>query len=255
VRVPVLPVRRVPVSGVGEEEVGEMLTAHVWTDSAAFVVGRGPSLTGFDFSRLAGLRWIGVNSLYLKNPAIAYSQDFRFLEFAMQRPDYWAADTFRLYHCLNEKDHPAIDARVSKLCSHPHRGNKWAESLDDHLPIGPSSAHSAVNLAAVLGANPIYLLGMDCRASEPMPETVPLEIRTARVRSGEVRRHFDDAEFVTPPEWSTGWNMYRDWIAAWEGFVAPAATAHGVTVINLINPEFPSALRCFETWPIEEVLH
>ena len=142
-----------------------------WTNKSCFIIGGGPSLREFPFSRLKGHRTIGVNLAFTKfEPSVTFSMDSRFLKW-LETERYGPAIT-RRFEKLNSyrvqmMTYPAsfpplvFVVPVFKNYSAGH----WAftESMRDGIGHGNNSGYAALNLAAVLGANPIYLLGFDMR--------------------------------------------------------------------------------------------
>jgi hypothetical protein len=146
--------------------LGEKLPDGAWAGRRCFIIGGGPSLKGFDFSRLKGERVIAVNKAFLDVP-------FADVVFAMDRPlldlimlgklgeNYRRAfETFpgvKIWLDLSGYSYPP---GVYSLPSAGEIG--WTRSLREGLFHGQNSGYGALNLALVLGADPIYLLGYDC---------------------------------------------------------------------------------------------
>ena len=69
---------------ISNRQISEVLPAGCWSDGPAFIVGGGPSLKGFDWKRLEGLRTIGINlAFYYFDPTIAFAMDTRFLHWIL----------------------------------------------------------------------------------------------------------------------------------------------------------------------------
>lgn len=133
----------------------------MWAGRRAFVVLGGPSLDGFDWSKLDGELVIAVNrASEFCHPQIRFSMDARYLD-GLQAgtwpdvgPDVVQVWTNSGPHVTRLPD----GVQILELVSGNH---SWSWSLKDGIGWGRNSGYGALNLAAILGANPIYVLGMD----------------------------------------------------------------------------------------------
>lgn len=155
-----------------------------WKGERVFIVGGGPSLAGFDWSRLDGERVIAVNRAYEVLPrAIICSMDLTFwrlkgkyiemLNHCRQSPTGGVAPIVPAVHVRvgDEKLPAAGPSQIVPCCAdtsqpNPHLTAAWGTSLKTGLGCGGNSGFTAVNLADVLGARTIYLLGFDMRGHE-----------------------------------------------------------------------------------------
>jgi hypothetical protein len=208
-----------------------------WAKHPAFIVGGGPSLVGFDFARLRGHRSIGVNVAFYKfDPTIIFSMDTRCLNWILKghyEPKFpgllekfrksTAYKVWLMTYVASLPDEiftvPTYRDYTAGLAAFPLRST-------DGIGHGNNSGYGAVNLAACLGANPIYLLGFDCS-------------RTTE------RSHWHDGHPIPQNE------KHLEGFIARFNHAAPTIAAAGIRVVNL-NPS--SALRCFEFGNVEEVL-
>lgn len=161
-----------------------MLTDGMWSGERCFVVGGGPSLSGFNWSRLDGERVIAVNRAYEVLPrAIVCSMDLGFWKEHGARVEKRMPPWIRAGDGRPEARFPAVHVRVGdeKLPAHgpshvfpccadltqpnPHLSAAWGTSLRSGIGCGGNSGFAAVNLADVLGAATVYLLGFDMRGS------------------------------------------------------------------------------------------
>lgn len=133
-----------------------------WKGHRAFVVGGGPSLRGFNFRDLRGERIIAVNRAfeYLPFAEILFSMDFRYYQEVIQTSEF---KTFRGRKIW-------IDTRAF-----PYRGvetikmnvtDLMSPSIAKGISTGSNSGYAALNLAVLLGADPIYLLGFDFKTQD-----------------------------------------------------------------------------------------
>lgn len=141
------------------------ITTGCWRGRSCFVVGGGPSLRSFDFKLLDDRLTIGVNRAFeFFDPTILLALDARFYEWVMAGKygdkAKWQFEIFK-------------GVKVGIRVSRPHPvGVREIKSLGVKGPIVPveegiyhgnNSGYSAVALALALGANPVYVLGIDMR--------------------------------------------------------------------------------------------
>lgn len=200
----------------------------------AFVIGGGPSLTGFDFNRIWGKGGVvlGANMAWmLPQTQIAYFYDQRLVERECQRLEWNALEPVRLL--------PPWGRQPGKWAGHGvywvpwNAGEKdgrpvWGKSLVEGIVRVKNTGMQLVNIAEILGCDPIYLLGFDC-------DTV----------GGEYKNwHSDYPKAWTPTVYG---KAFEAWISDWHA-VKDQIRAR---VVNL-NPA--SKLQVFPKLPLEEVL-
>ncbi len=124
-----------------------------------FVVASGPSLIGFDFKRLSNEETIAVNHTLEHFPAARHHLfgDPRVLNYVRTIYKDYAGNIFASHHA-NLGSWERNDERVYVFAK---RSNSVGEKLEDGLYSDFNSGMEAVNLALVMGAEKIYLLGMD----------------------------------------------------------------------------------------------
>jgi hypothetical protein len=123
--------------------------------ATVFILGGGPSLRGFDFGRLRGLRTIAVNqaAAHVAEQDLLFFMDTNWWETNAELVDRWAGV-------------PVTTSRNAR-----RRGPKLRQVLTTPGPgfppglvrRGRSSGHTAIGLAIALGARLIVLLGFDMR--------------------------------------------------------------------------------------------
>ena len=205
-----------------------------WAGSSAHIVGGGASLAGFDGAVLRGQRVIGINEAGLTLVPwcdVLFWADTRWLE--------WNVDRLRLHvgprkvcrqspfvrtrSCSKETAKEIERAVTQFRILHLPQERKAALSLDAGRVAGIDSGGSAINLAYLLGANPIYLHGFDMKPG-----------------------HFHDRHQVASrPE------RYADELIPSLRRMARSLEARGVEVINCTPG---SALDCFAFRDLGEVL-
>jgi glycosyltransferase involved in cell wall biosynthesis len=129
-----------------------------WKNEPCIVVGAGPSLKGFDFSRLKNIHSIGINHV------IEDYSDFDWFLFLDQR--FLKKTTYDLkkykgkIFCQNTCFvHPGTDTVKFKTIKHRKEIDL---DIAKGLYNGCLSGLAALHLALISGANPIYLIGIDC---------------------------------------------------------------------------------------------
>lgn len=215
-----------------------------WRGRRAFVVGGGPSLRGFDFSRLRNELWIGCNMAFLERPTIAFSVCYRFMRDVVKpgvpaprgphAPAWAACPSIKVL--LNPPtdgervdDVPAFQIGNTDLTIGV---NAWGRSLATGVRNGPMSGIVAANLADILAPTTIYLLGMDCRTAD--------DGRTANYHD----HYWWNADRKPRPKEG----RYKGARDVWEKHAAAGDIRSKVVVLG------DSALECFPKGRLEDVL-
>ena len=143
-----------------------------WSGSAAHVLGGGASLRGFDASVLKGERVIGINEAGLTLAPgcdILFWADTRWLEWNIDRLHLHTgarkvcrqSPFVRTKGCSKETAKAVERAVTEHGILHLPQERKRDLSEDPGRVAGIDSGASAINLAWLLGAGPIYLHGFD----------------------------------------------------------------------------------------------
>jgi len=211
----------------------EVMLDGAWAGERCFIIGGGPSLIGFDFERLRGRgRVITINKSFRDTPFadILYFMDNGFYKWVHEGAlfsgclEAWGAfPGYKVFLNILGREY----GDVYSIRSLGKVG--LSNSLKAGLYHGNNSGVGAVGLAFCLKANPIYLLGIDCRTDEAQKKSHYHGGYAKRPASPSVIRSFR-AEFE---------RLYR--------FLSRTS----VRVINL-NPN--SGLRCFPFSTVDEVL-
>lgn len=141
-----------------------------WAGQPCFVVGGGESLKGFSWDLLRGKgRIIVINAAFANVPwaDVWFSEDLRVLDIWGKWPSWQAFRGVKLFHALDPAFREralAIDPSLEVIDRKRH-DKYWSRSLADGLSLSSNSGVGAINLAWILGADPIHLLGFDCRSS------------------------------------------------------------------------------------------
>jgi hypothetical protein len=203
-----------------------------WAGQTCFIIGGGPSLLGFDFERLRGKgRIIVINKGYMSVP-------FADVLFFMDHASFYAKikrGTFGQEAITAWAEFPGLKVflnlmgrKVEDAYSIKSLGQKGlSSSIECGLFHGNNSGYGAIGLAVCLGANPIYLLGYDCKFKNGVS-------------------HWHGGYNYRQPE--SIFRSFKDDIDSLGKLIA----AKGTTRIVNLNPD--SALTSFPKSTIEKVL-
>jgi len=214
------------------EELINKYPNKTWSRSRCFIIGGGPSLKGFDFSRLDNELTIAVNRVheFIKSPSIiffidedGFYKDLMCREFGREALDKFN-DSKAMKIALNISGHKYGRGIYSIPIS---KNPEMTFDLKDGLYDGGNSGYAALNLAVCLGATTIYLLGFDMKGDGKGKQT-----------------WFHSGYKIVGSERS-----YKKWVEEFNKTI-PGLAKHGINVYNL-NAE--SAIRCFEFKKFEEI--
>jgi hypothetical protein len=143
-----------------------------------FVVGGGPSLNGFDFTRLNGFDTIAVNKAveYIPNPTYFITTDYSYFTKASlpigrikqkTQHTYFVANMTHDY--MSYQDGSVVDTRRNFVYKDLYQYTSVIESTRttgfgttiSEFANGNNSGHCGIQLAILLGYKKIYLLGFD----------------------------------------------------------------------------------------------
>lgn len=187
-----------------------------------FVIGGGPSLKGFDWSRL-DREYVVSSNFSAPRPSVSVVNDVRIIrtpEVLQRWLDLPGEKVFVNRQCAGVEEIPAGIRVIPAIES-------WGTSLEQGLLCCNNAGLAAINFADVLGARVLYLLGFDLK---------PVNGRTAHWHEG-----------IYPDSWGSDGRAYVNMLRSfgrWAEFVR-------AKVVNL-NPD--SALECWPKGSIEDVL-
>lgn len=126
----------------------------IWDNETVYIVGGGPSLTGFDWEKLKNKKTIGINRAFLSVPEIT-------VLYWMDRQIYtWYKKEIDAYKGLkittSIPENAASDIYVIKSLSYA-----GLYQNPEYICKGCNSGAGAIDLAFKLGASRIILLGYD----------------------------------------------------------------------------------------------
>lgn len=134
----------------------------IWAGQDAFIIGGGPSLKGFDWTLLIPENTIGCNNAFRLGPEVCkvcLFVDAKFIFSEVNRP------RVGYYDELAKFPNPVV-TNDNGLFNRPEPWLKWIprkhrSMYKDALGYNFSCGASAINLALLLGATRVYLLGVD----------------------------------------------------------------------------------------------
>lgn len=198
-----------------------------WKDDRCYIVGGGNTLEGFDFEILKDRgRVIAVNQSFLKVPFadMLVSMDSRYFRWIQENTlgscTQEAFNNFKGIKVWINTEMDKIDYN-HKVYILEHTGSvEVCKKMKDGVWTGGNSGFSALQIAAVLGCNPIYLLGFDMK-----------EI------GGKTHHHPEYPERTDPQAFQT---------VHPKAFIRTADKFKelGIKVININQPD-TTALHCF----------
>jgi hypothetical protein len=130
-----------------------------WQGEDAFIIGGGPSLKDFDWSQLSGLNTIGCNQAFELGHAVCQICIFGDLPW-FEKNKY----ELERYALLGGKIVSICPAFSSSTCDWLHcltRLNNGLSTSGHRLGWNSNTGAAAINLALLMGAKRVYLLGFD----------------------------------------------------------------------------------------------
>jgi hypothetical protein len=213
--------------------LAEILPDGSWKGSRCFIIGGGPSLSGFNFEELRGEKTIAINAAfrYIPFADLLFSMDHSFYR-NMIRGVYGpeAMEGYRKFpgiKCFLEISDHHYENPVYYV--HGDLRNKTLPiGLRNGIYPGANSGFGALMIAICLGADPIYLLGFDMtfQGTQTHFHRLYKKMTVSKPRLDSYRRNFEN--------------------------IAPLIREKGIRVINL-NPA--SKLRCFDFSTFQEVMN
>ena len=131
----------------------------IWQDQTVYIIGGGPSLSGFDFNKLQGKNVIAVNKAYAyaKQPYVLYWTDARFYN--------WYKEQINALPCMKVTSSASlknVGHGVKVLKTKPGK-DLDLDAKPFEICAGNNSGYGAIHLAIKMGAKKIYLLGYDMK--------------------------------------------------------------------------------------------
>lgn len=142
-----------------------------WHNQPCFIIAGGPSLTHFKWEQLQHKLTIGINRVYEKmDPTIIFGTDPHFVRWILMgkygaeaKKKFMQSKAFKVWLLTREVTLPSY-IYILKVWKNYAAGRcAFPFSMKEGIGHGNNSGYGALNLAACLGANPIYLLGYDLK--------------------------------------------------------------------------------------------
>lgn len=196
-----------------------------WAGRRVFIVGGGPSLNGLDLARLEGELVLGINMAFR---ALACTINFfgsvMLMQSIQNEPDFQLLDNKCCLEAMVWNTKTAFGCQVIEAAD--KREMAYGYGLRTGIPVFTNSGMIALNLADILGAEEIYLLGFDMNAR----------------KDGRTQNwHTWYKDSITPKN-----DRYRDYIEEFERTV-PFVRA------KVFNCSHASRLQCFPTADYHEL--
>jgi hypothetical protein len=206
-----------------------------WDGHDCYIVGGGKSLKAFNFDSLTRKRHvIVINRAFIDVP----TADIWFTEDARVITDLWGQRLkhfrgLKVWNCLQPSEIElvkAVDPSI-EIIQTTRKDKFWSRKFSDGLGYSSNSGVGAMNIAWLLGADRIFLLGFDCRTDG-------------------LRMENYHQDYKHDPMWEVGSNAADNFLSDFTGWVQPHVKDR--EVINVINSAHPSALTCWKTMPYQE---
>ena len=159
-------------------QITDKFSSGSWKNKRCFILGGGPILQGFKFIRLENELTIGVNKTFMQFPVtLNYSMDLKFYNLVIgkigqsdQRTNLQEA--WKNYRGIKVFLDPSAGIPDKSIYIVRRRKDKSLTiDLIKGIYGGNNSGFGAIQLAAALGANPIYLLGYDLKVDKASQKT------------------------------------------------------------------------------------
>jgi hypothetical protein len=195
----------------------------IWQGQTVYIIGGGPSLTGFDFNKLQGKNVIAVNKAYAyaKQPYVLYWTDSRFYN--------WYKDEINALPCMKVTSSSNFRNTGNGITILKNKTGKELnlECKPFEICAGNNSGYGAIHLAIKMGAKKIYLLGYDMQ----------LEAN---------KSHWHDGYPVANNPRASIYASMLNYIEANANIIKSA--------VNIYNTNRKSALKCFDFCTIDDAL-
>ena len=227
-------------------QIRDRLPEGCWKhEGVAVVVGGGPSLRAFDWPKLHDpgakpygrrFRTIAINRAFQDAPTadVFFTEDARVVSRFGPTEAFQKFNGVKLLHLLDEGYGPEIIPYLGQLTLiHKKREDKhWSRQWDEGLAVSSNSAVGAINVATILGARTIFLLGLDCRSEGPTIQ------------------NYHEGSY--PKDWAVGSGTLADYRSDFEHWVALNLEKERVKAYNVVHPSSESTISCWEKITFDE---
>lgn len=217
-----------------------MISDGCWSGKPAIIIGGGPSLRIFEWKRLRGIpRIIVINRALREVPTadVFMTEDARFIERYANAEWFRSFKGVKVFSCPDDSYADQVRALCHDitLINARDKSKGWSRSIADGLSMSSNSGVPALNLADILGADPIYCLGFDCRTE-----------------GARMANYHTDGVDGYPKDWAVGAHQAAQFGSDFTHWAALHLRRSGRRVVNVINPDFPSALTCWQAITFDE---
>lgn len=169
------PVRMSDIQDAGGQEqkkamiannrkISDVLRQGQWKGQRCFIIGGGPSVKNFDLKKLEGENTIAINLAFrLFNPTIIYGMDARlwgWIELGDTGPlDKLVFDKCKAIKVWSDTEMVPLPEEIFIAKSIGRPG--LSHDIKEGVACGTNSGYGALNIALLLGASEIYLIGYD----------------------------------------------------------------------------------------------
>ena len=149
----------------------DVLPDNAWRKQPCFIIAGGPSLTHFKWEQLEGKLTIGINRVYEKyDPTIIFGTDPHFVRWVLMgkygegaKEKFINSRAFKVWLLTKPVSLPSYIHVLKVWNNYASARRSFPFSTKQGIGHGANSGYAALNFAACLGANPIYLLGYDMK--------------------------------------------------------------------------------------------
>lgn len=193
----------------------------MWRGRRCFILGGGPSLSHANLNALKDELTIGINQAFRHAPTVTYAHDLRSMQLMYDDPAWKSYQGSTLWLYSGQRQYRSAFQGVQLVRESKKTGMPvWSRSLADGIYRGTNAGVAALNLAEILGADPIYLIGYDFAGS-----------------GGATTNWHKNY----PAAWKQGEGVYWRYVQEFERL-----HKMGVIKARVVNLNTDSNLRCFE---------
>jgi hypothetical protein len=166
----------------------------IWSGHDVYIIGGGPSLENFDWNLLKGKKTIGCNNAYQLGFDVCKICIFGDRKWYLHHKKDLASYTGVVYGAEPSLKSQSLGSEVKML-------KRYAKGIcEDGVGWNGNTGYAAINLAILLGAKRIYLLGFDMKRT---PERSNWHINTLDKNPDSVYRKFIDWAKYVKQDWET----------------------------------------------------
>ena len=187
-------------------------------------------MKGFDWSSIRHFKRVGVNCAFDHNPEVCCFIDQRVPELYVKNGEYYKSSTIKL---IDQGAQPALNW-LEKKCKNTAwlRKNdsrvRWPSTINGPYRIPNNTGFYGIQVADMLGGNPIFLLGFDMKGKPGIGHNSKKPVKNA---PANWHNHY-------PRDWMGDETPFDKWIKELNKF-------HDLVRGQVYNCNPDSALECF----------